>query len=77
MSIILNNFGARLLKEPSDKVEPEENSFDEIVRIHREYYNRENFNSDEKQVFEPTQEYRIYLENKMNPAGNSNDQVSI
>ena len=58
-------------------MEPEESSFDEIVRIHREYYDRQNFNSDEKQVFEPTQEYRIYLENKMNPGGGSNDQLSI
>jgi hypothetical protein len=77
VSILLNNFGSRLLKETFEMQQPE-NTFEEIVRMHREYYDRENFNSDEQQVFEPTQEYRAYLENRMKPGGGSkNDQGSI
>ena len=45
--------------------------------MHKEYYDRQTFNSDDQQVFEPTQEYRIYLENIMNPGGGSNNQLSI
>jgi hypothetical protein len=77
VSIILNNFGARLLKETFEMQQPE-NTFEEIVRMQKEYYDRQNFNSDEQQVFEPTQEYRTYLENRMKPGGRSkNDQGSI
>ena len=45
VSIIFNNFCARLLEEPKD-IQPLEKTFDEIVRMLKEYYDRESFNSD-------------------------------